>query len=378
MNYINGETMKKESVITNSKQQYDKFLRMISILGVLTIGFSFIEGYKSYTLWISLNYLIVIFLGFLAFLMVGKNNELFFLQTFGLLLILNGLYEALNIILGNRTTMEDLTKIMSMVALGSLLMLTSRSFTVSGVKQDVIWRGGVSNGYAVELIDVVKDYILGPIVVHALRGVNLRVRKGEFIAIMGPSGSGKSTLLNLIGALDRPTSGKVLIDGVDISKLNDDQLAYLRNKKIGFIFQAYNLINRTNVLRNVEMPSIVSGLSKRERIEKAKRLLEAVGLKEEAYRQPKYLSGGQQQRVAIARALMNDPTIILADEPTGNLDSKTGAEVMNYLKKMNKEFGTTVIVVTHDREVAEYADRIVHLKDGKIVDEEILKEGDIS
>jgi len=234
-------------------------------------------------------------------------------------------------------------------------------------------RWATHSEYAVELIDVVKDYVVGNIVVHALRGMSFKVRKGEFVAIMGPSGSGKSTTLNLIGALDRPTSGKVLIDGVDISKLNDDELAYLRNKKIGFIFQSYNLINRTTVLRNVELPAIVSGMSKKERVEKAKKLLKAVGLESEIYRSPKYLSGGQQQRVAIARALMNDPTIILADEPTGNLDSKTGAEVMRYLRKMNEEFGTTLIVVTHDREVAEYAERIIHIKDGKVLKEEIVK-----
>ena len=228
--------------------------------------------------------------------------------------------------------------------------------------------------YAIEVIDVYKDYVVGPIVVHALRGVSLKVKRGEFVAIMGPSGSGKSTLLNLLGALDKPTKGKILIDGIDISKLSDDELAEFRNKKIGFIFQAYNLINRTKVLRNVEMPSIVAGIPKKERIEKAKKLLKIVGLDESTFnRRPIYLSGGQQQRVAIARALMNDPTIILADEPTGNLDSKTGKEVMNYLRMLNEKLGVTIVVVTHDRSVAEMADRILHIKDGKIVKEEVLR-----
>jgi len=203
--------------------------------------------------------------------------------------------------------------------------------------------------------------------------MNLKVKKGEFVAIMGPSGSGKSTTLNLIGALDRPTKGKVYVDGVDISKLSDDELSELRNKKIGFIFQNFNLINRTTVLGNVVMPSIVSGMSKRERVEKAKRLLKLVGLEEEMNRSPRFLSGGQQQRVAIARALMNDPTIVLADEPTGNLDTKTGREVMEYLRKLNKELGTTVIVVTHDPEVAKMADRIVYIRDGRVIGEEIVK-----
>lgn len=227
--------------------------------------------------------------------------------------------------------------------------------------------------YAVELYDVVKDYHVGPVTVHALRGVTMKIKRGEFVAIMGPSGSGKSTLLNLIGAIDRPTSGKILIDGINISMLNDNELAHLRNKKIGFIFQAYNLINRTTVLRNVELPAIVAGLSRKERIKKAKKMLEIVGLVDEIHRRPNYLSGGQQQRVAIARALINDPSIILADEPTGNLDSKTGREIMEYLRKLNEEFGTTVIVVTHDREIAEMADRILHIRDGKIIGEEIIR-----
>lgn len=233
--------------------------------------------------------------------------------------------------------------------------------------------------FAVVLENVHKHYYTGTVSVHALRGISLRIRKGEFVAIMGPSGSGKSTLLNIIGALDRPTSGKVYIDGVDVSKLDSDGLAELRNRKIGFIFQAYNLINRTTVLRNIEMPALVAGVQKKKRVENARRLLEIMGLDETALkRRPVYLSGGQQQRVAIARALMNMPAIILADEPTGNLDSKTGAEVIGYLRKLNKELGITVIVVTHDRSVAEKADRILHIRDGMIIREEMLNVGEKS
>ena len=232
---------------------------------------------------------------------------------------------------------------------------------------------GNKNGYVIEMRNVNKIYDTGAVKVHALRGINLAIRKGEFVAIMGPSGSGKSTLLNLLGALDKPTSGEVLIDGVDISKLNSDQLAKLRNIKIGFVFQSYNLINRSKVLRNVELPAIVKGTPKEEREKCAKMLLTALGLEGTWDRRPKLLSGGQQQRVAIARALINKPQIILADEPTGNLDSKSGAEVMKYVRRMNEEFNTTIIVVTHDREVANMTDRILHIKDGVIVKEEIVR-----
>ncbi|MEX0568943.1 MAG: ATP-binding cassette domain-containing protein [Candidatus Njordarchaeota archaeon] len=237
----------------------------------------------------------------------------------------------------------------------------------------VTQEGANDTPYAVELEDVHKYYYVGTVTIKALRGVSLKIRKGEFVSIMGPSGSGKSTLLNMIGALDRPTKGKVYVDGVDITKLDDDSLAELRNKKIGFIFQAFNLIGRTSVERNIEMPAIVAGMSRRKRYQKAKELLRIMGLDESALkRRPSQLSGGQQQRVAIARALMNDPTIILADEPTGNLDSKTGEEVMEYLTMLNRELGVTVIVVTHDRSVAEMADRILHIRDGKIVKEELV------
>ena len=227
--------------------------------------------------------------------------------------------------------------------------------------------------YAIEVDNVFKKYFLGPIVVPALNGISLKILRGEFVAIMGPSGSGKSTLLNLIGALDQPSSGRVLIDGIDISSLDDLGLAKLRNEKIGFVFQAYNLIARSTVFRNMELPTLVKGYSKEERLKKIHDLLTIVGLNDKTPRKPKTMSGGEQQRVSIARALVNDPSILLADEPTGNIDSQTGTEIMGFLRKMNEEKGVTVIMVSHDREVAEMADRIIYLRDGKITEEEIIK-----
>ncbi len=229
-----------------------------------------------------------------------------------------------------------------------------------------------TNKYALETVDITKRYILGSNIVSAIDSVNMKIRKGEFVAIMGPSGSGKSTLLNLIGALDRSTSGKVLIDGVDISILDDTGLAKLRNEKIGFVFQAYNLIARSSVLRNMELPALVKGYPRDERLNKISEILGVVGLSDKIIRKPKTLSGGEQQRVAIARALVNDPEIILADEPTGNVDSKTGQVIISFLRKLNLEKGTTVIVVTHDPDVAKWADRILYLRDGKIVQEETV------
>ncbi len=218
----------------------------------------------------------------------------------------------------------------------------------------------------VELRNVWKVYGDGEVRVEALRGVNLKVSEGEFIAIMGPSGSGKSTLLNMIGCLDKPTRGKVLIDGVDISKLDERELAKIRSEKIGFIFQLFNLSPNLTALENVYLTMLFKGVSRKEGLKRAEELLEIVGMKKRMNHYPNQLSGGEMQRVAIARALANNPKIILADEPTGNLDSKSGREVMKVLEGLNKKLGTTLIVVTHDPEVAKFAEKIFIIKDGKI------------
>jgi len=202
--------------------------------------------------------------------------------------------------------------------------------------------------------------------VVSLRNVSFSVNKGEFISVVGPSGSGKSTLLNMIGALDRPTSGKVFINGIDIFSLNDSQIATVRNNTLGFIFQSYNLINRTTILKNVEFPGITGGMSDNDRKRRALKLLSFLGIKDKAKYKPSNLSGGQQQRVAIARALMNDPKIILADEPTGNLDTKTGQDVFNLLAVLSRKFKRTIIIVTHNPELAAATDRAIHIRDGKI------------
>jgi len=220
----------------------------------------------------------------------------------------------------------------------------------------------------VETADLKKTYILGKVPVNALRGVNLKVEKGDFLAILGPSGSGKSTLLNMIGALDKPTEGKVFINGVDVSTLNDNQLADLR-RSIGFVFQFFNLIPRLNARGNVELPMAVSGLGKNERRKHAEELLETVGLKERMKHKPAELSGGERQRVAIARALANNPEFLLMDEPTGNIDSKTAKEIIRLVKRLNKDEGVTIIMITHDQQLATQAKRIVKMLDGSIIKE---------
>jgi putative ABC transport system ATP-binding protein len=220
----------------------------------------------------------------------------------------------------------------------------------------------------VETADLKKTYILGKVPVNALRGVNLKVEKGDFVAILGPSGSGKSTLLNMIGALDKPTEGKVFINGVDVSTLNDNQLADLR-RSIGFVFQFFNLIPRLDAKGNVELTLAIAGLDKNERRKRAEELLETVGLKERVKHKPAELSGGERQRVAIARALANNPQFLLMDEPTGNIDSKTAKEIMGLVKRLNKDEGVTIIMITHDQQLATQAKRIVKMLDGVIIKE---------
>jgi putative ABC transport system ATP-binding protein len=225
------------------------------------------------------------------------------------------------------------------------------------------------DGFAIQTYDLKKAYAMGLVTVHALRGVDLKIRHGEMVSIVGPSGSGKSTLLNMLGALDSPTSGRILIDGADITRLTDRALSRFRNRKIGFVFQSYNLVDRSKVAKNVELPAIVAGMPKKTRNRRIDELLDLVGLGDKANRRPNALSGGEQQRVAIARALINDPAFILADEPTGNLDSRTGEEIQNLLLRVNEEKRATIVIVTHNLELAERTGRILHLRDG-IVEKE--------
>jgi putative ABC transport system ATP-binding protein len=220
----------------------------------------------------------------------------------------------------------------------------------------------------VEAVNLKKTYMLGKVPVNALRGVNLKVESGDFLAILGPSGSGKSTLLNLIGALDKPTEGKMLIEGVDVSTLNDNQLADLR-RRIGFVFQFFNLIPRFTARENVELSMAIAALSKADRRRRTEDLLETVGLKERMNHKPAELSGGEQQRVAIARALANNPKFLLMDEPTGNIDSKTASEIIGLIKRLNEEEAVTIIMVTHDQRLAGQSERIVQMFDGLIVQE---------
>jgi putative ABC transport system ATP-binding protein len=217
----------------------------------------------------------------------------------------------------------------------------------------------------IDIRDITKVYTMGEVEVHALRGVNLKIHEGEFVSIMGPSGSGKSTLMYILGALDRPTSGQYFLDGVDVSRMKESQLAAIRNKKIGFVFQSFNLLKRTTAQRQVELPLMYAGISSRSR--KAAAALESVGLGKRLDHKPSELSGGQQQRVAIARALVNDPAMILADEPTGNLDSRSGTEVMQIFQRLNREQGITTVFVTHDPWIARHTNRVIMLRDGYVV-----------
>ncbi|WP_299024707.1 ABC transporter ATP-binding protein [uncultured Thermanaerothrix sp.] len=221
--------------------------------------------------------------------------------------------------------------------------------------------------------NLVKIYGQGVTAVHALRGINLTIQPGEFVAVMGPSGCGKSTLLHLIGGLDRPTSGKVVIEGEDLTQLSDDKVTALRRRKIGFVFQFFNLIPVLNALENAALPMILDGMRPSEAYQRAREWLERVGLGSRLAHRPSELSGGEQQRVAIARALASEPSIILADEPTGNLDSRASEEIAMLLRQISSEWGRTILLVTHDPRIAAYADRIVFLKDGQIVDETVME-----
>ncbi len=227
----------------------------------------------------------------------------------------------------------------------------------------------------IRMENIQKRYEMGGEVVHALRGVDLSIEHNEYVAIMGPSGSGKSTLMNIIGCLDTPTEGYYELNGRAVSEMTDDELANIRNREIGFVFQNFNLLSRSDSLHNTELPLIYAAIPRKQRLEKAVAALTAVGLQERMYHRPSELSGGQKQRVAIARALVNDPSIVLADEPTGNLDSKTGVEIMTIIENLHRQ-GNTIIIVTHEREIAEHASRIVHILDGRIDTDSVTGNGE--
>ncbi|MEI7475396.1 MAG: ABC transporter ATP-binding protein [bacterium] len=225
----------------------------------------------------------------------------------------------------------------------------------------------------IEISDIQKVYKMGDTCFKALDGVSLSVESGEFISIMGTSGSGKSTFMNILGCLDKPTKGNYSLDGIDVTRLSRDELADIRNQKIGFVFQGFNLISRTSAVENVELPMIYKGIPLKERIEKTNEALKLVGLENRGHHTPNQLSGGQQQRVAIARAIVNDAPIVLADEPTGNLDTKTSQEVMELFVKLNEENKKTIILVTHEPDIAEYSKRIIRFKDGNLISDEVNK-----
>jgi len=246
--------------------------------------------------------------------------------------------------------------------------MPAETTTAESYRQDL-----VDSGIRIRTEALAKVYQMGTEEVHALRGIDVEIRKGEYVAIMGPSGSGKSTLMNLIGCLDSPSSGRYWLAGRLVSELDDDELAYIRNKEIGFVFQTFNLLPRATALHNVELPLIYNGTPAEERIERAKKALERVDLVPRMHHKPNELSGGQRQRVAIARALVNNPSIVLADEPTGNLDSKTGEEIMHLFENLHEQ-GNTIILVTHEMDIAQHAHRVIFIRDGKIAsDEKVIK-----
>jgi len=242
--------------------------------------------------------------------------------------------------------------------------MPAETTTPESFRQDL-----VDSGTVIRTEGLTKTYEMGAELVHALQGVDVEIKKGEYVAIMGPSGSGKSTLMNLIGCLDSPSTGRYWLAGRLVSELDDDELAYIRNKEIGFVFQTFNLLPRATALHNVELPLIYNGTPAEERLEKAKLALERVDLTPRIHHKPNELSGGQRQRVAIARALVNDPSIVLADEPTGNLDSKTGEEIMGLFENLHRQ-GNTIILVTHEMDIAQHAHRVIFLRDGKIASDE--------
>ncbi len=257
--------------------------------------------------------------------------------------------------------------------MGTLVEMVDRTMngTLAGQELGSRLRCEAGQRSVIHVEDVHKYYDLGETKVHALRGVNLEIAPGEFVAIMGASGSGKSTFMNLLGCLDKPSSGSYFLDGIDVSKLEKRELAAIRNRKLGFVFQGFNLLSRTTALENVELPTLYAKLPKEERVARAKKALEMVGLGERMGHYPSQLSGGQQQRVAIARALVNQPAILLADEPTGNLDSRTSVEVMQIFQELNDK-GLTIVLVTHESDVAQFAKRMIVFRDGKIRKDETV------
>jgi len=228
---------------------------------------------------------------------------------------------------------------------------------------------GTMNRTVIQVEDLTKVYRFGEVEVHALRGVSLEIQRSEFLAIMGPSGSGKSTFMNILGFLDQPTQGEYLLEGMSGARLSRDELAEIRNRKIGFVFQGFNLLPRTSALENVELPMVYARTSRIQRKDRAQKALSEVGLAGREHHHPSQLSGGEQQRVAIARALVNQPSIILADEPTGNLDSKTSVEIMGIFQRLNRDLGITIIMITHEPDIAFYAKRNIHFRDGRVVDD---------